>query len=54
VVSAHYEPAQDAQLESLSKGRSIFAIPDGAAIRSDSCSLSLLGKVELFMDGKKL
>ena len=54
VVSAHYEPAQDAQLENLSNGRSIFAIPEGAAIRSDSCSLSLLGNVELFMDGKKL
>lgn len=54
VVSTHYEPAQDAQLESLSKDRSIFAIPDGAAIRSDRCSLSLLGNVELFMDGKKL
>jgi peptidase E len=53
VVSAHYEPSQDAQLESRSKDRSIFAIPDGAAIRSDSCSLSLLGNVELFMDGKK-
>ena len=54
VVSAHYEPGQDAQLENLSKDRSIFAIPDGAAIRSDSCSLILLGNVELFMDGKKL
>jgi peptidase E len=54
VLSAHYEPSQDPQLEKLSKDRSIFAIPGGAAIRSDSCSLSLLGEVELFMDGKKL
>jgi peptidase E len=54
VISVRYEPAQDAQLENLSKDRSIFAIPCGAAIRSDNCSLSLLGDVELFMDGKKL
>ncbi len=54
VVSVHYRPAQDPQLERLSKERSIFAIPDGAAIRSDVCSLSLLGDVELFIDGKKL
>jgi dipeptidase E len=54
VLCAHYEPEHDDQLETLSKDRSIFAIPDGAAIRSDSCSLSLLGNVELFMDGKKL
>ena len=54
VVSVRYEPEQDSQLERLSKERSIFAIPSGAGIRSDSCSLSLLGEVELFMDGKKL
>ena len=54
VVSVDYEPAQDSQLDILSKDRSIFAIPHGAAIRSDECSLSLLGDVELFMDGKKL
>ncbi len=54
VISVRYEPTQDAQLEGLSKNRSIFAIPYGAAIRSDNCSLSLLGEVDLFMDGKKL
>ena len=53
-ISAHYEPSQDPQLELLSKDRSIFAIPGGAAIRSDNCSLCLLGNVELFVDGKKL
>ncbi len=54
VVSVHYRSSQDAQLEMLSRDRSIFAIPDGAAIRADCCSLSLLGNVELFTDGKKL
>jgi len=54
MISTHYEPLQDPQLELLSKDRSIFAIPGGAAIRSDNCSLCLLGNVELFVDGKKL
>ncbi len=54
MISAHYDPSQDPQLELLSKGRSIFAIPGGAAIRSDNCSLSLLGNVVLFVDGKKV
>lgn len=54
VISVHYELSQDHQLEKLSKDRNIFAIPIGAAIRSDHCSLSLLGDVQLFIDGKKL
>ena len=54
VISVRYDPSQDQQLERLSKDRSVFAIPCEAAIRSDACSLSLLGEVELFVDGKKL
>lgn len=54
VICVQYDKAQDLQLERLSMDRSIFAIPAGAAIRSDNCSLSLLGEVELFIDGKKL
>jgi dipeptidase E len=54
VISVQYDNAQDLQLERLSANRSIFAIHAGAAIRSDNCSLSLLGDVELFINGKKL
>ena len=54
VVSVRYKAEQDQQLERLSKERSIFAIPSAAGIRSDICSISLLGEVALFMDGKKL
>jgi dipeptidase E len=52
-VAVHYEPSMDAQLESLSTSRDILAIPEGSALFFSDCSISLLGEVEIFKEGKK-
>jgi len=40
-------------LESLSTSRDILAIPEGSALFYSDCSISLLGEVEIFKEGKK-
>lgn len=52
-VAVHYEPSMDAQLENLSTSRNIIAIPEGCALLYSDCSISLLGNVALFQEGKK-
>jgi len=52
-VAVHYEPSMDAQLEDLSTSRDILAIPEGSALFFTDCSISLLGDVAIFIEGKK-
>jgi len=53
-VAVHYDPYMDAQLESLSTSRNIFAVPEGGAVVVSCCSISLIGPVAVFQEGKKV
>lgn len=53
-VAVHYDPYMDAQLENLSTSRNIFAIPEGGAVVISRCSISLIGPVAVFQEGKKV
>ncbi|MDD1755636.1 MAG: Type 1 glutamine amidotransferase-like domain-containing protein [Methanomassiliicoccales archaeon] len=53
-VAVHYDPYMDAQLESLSTSRNIFAIPEGGAVVVSRCSISLIGPVAVFQEGRKV
>lgn len=53
-VAVHYDPYMDAQLENLSTSRNIFAIPEGGAVVMSRCSISLIGPVAVFQEGKKV
>jgi peptidase E len=53
-LAVHYDPYMDAQLESLSTSRNIFAIPEGGAVVVSHCSISLIGPVAVFQEGKKV
>jgi dipeptidase E len=52
-VAVHYESSMDAQLEGLSLSRVIVAIPEGSALFFTDCSISLLGEVVIFREGRK-
>ncbi len=53
-LAVHYEACMDAQLEGLSTSRSIFAIPEGGAVVITCCSISLIGHVAVFQEGRKV
>lgn len=53
-LAVHYDPYMDAQLESLSTSRNIFAIPEGGAVIVSRCSISLVGAVAVFQEGSKV
>jgi dipeptidase E len=53
-VAVHYDPYMDTQLESLSTSRNIFAIPEGGAVVVSRCSISLIGPVAVFQEGRKV
>jgi peptidase E len=53
-LAVQYESYMDAQLENLSTSRSIFAIPEGGAVVITCCSISLIGHVAVFQEGKKV
>jgi peptidase E len=53
-LAVHYEACKDAQLEGLSTSRSIFAIPEGGAVVITCCSISLIGHVAVFQEGRKV
>jgi peptidase E len=53
-VAVHYDSYMDVQLESLSTSRHIFAIPEGGAVVVSRCSISLIGPVAVFQEGRKV
>jgi len=53
-LAVHYEPYMDERLENLSISRSIFSIPKGGAVVISCCSISLIGHVAVFQDGRKV
>jgi dipeptidase E len=53
-VAVHYDPYMDTQLENLSTSRNIFAIPEGGAVVISRCSISLIGPVAVFQEGRKV
>jgi dipeptidase E len=53
-LAVQYESYMDAQLENLSTSRSIFAIPEGGAVVITCCSISLIGHVAVFQEGRKV
>lgn len=53
-LAVHYDPYMDAQLESLSTSRNIFAIPEDGAVIITCCSISLVGAVAVFQEGRKV
>lgn len=52
-VKAHYEPSKDDLLKEMSKTEKIYAVPARKAVVYDNGSLSFIGKILLFENGKK-
>jgi dipeptidase E len=52
-VKVHYKTSKDSELKQLSYGRKIYAIPERSALIFDNGSISCIGNVYLFQDGKK-
>jgi hypothetical protein len=52
-LKVHYKPEKDAELERLSKGEKIYAVPEGSALVYDNGASSFIGEAYLFENGKK-
>jgi hypothetical protein len=52
-VKVHYKTSRDRELKELSHGRKIYAIPEDSALVFDDGSVSSIGDVYLFQNGKK-
>jgi dipeptidase E len=52
-VKVHYDPSRDDELKELSKEGKIYGIPERSALIYDDDSLSFIGHVYLFQNGKK-
>lgn len=53
-VKVHYKASRDHELKELSYGRKIYAIPERSALIFDNGSVSHIGDVYLFQNGKKV
>jgi peptidase E len=52
-VKVHYKASKDSELKQLSYARKIYAIPERCALIYDSGSVSGIGDIYLFQNGKK-
>ncbi|WP_141556828.1 Type 1 glutamine amidotransferase-like domain-containing protein [Bacillus sp. Marseille-P3800] len=52
-VEVHYSPAIDIELTLWSKGRTIYALPNGSSLFYDGEKIEVLGKIYVFQEGKK-
>ena len=52
-LKVHYKPEKDAELERLSRGEKIYAVPEGSALVYSNGACSFIRKVYLFENGKK-
>lgn len=52
-IKVHYKPSGDVELKRLSKKEKIYAIPERSALIYDHESLSFIGDVYMFQNGKK-
>jgi dipeptidase E len=52
-VKVHYNPSKDRELKQLSHKRKIYAIPERSALIYENGSISCVGDIYLFQDGKK-
>lgn len=52
-LKVHYDASKDEELRKLSTKRKIYAIPERCALVYDDGSLSFIGNVYLFYEGKK-
>jgi len=52
-IKVHYRPSGDVELKRLSKKEKIYAIPEHSALVYDRKSLSFIGDVYMFQNGKK-
>jgi hypothetical protein len=52
-LKVHYKPEKDAELERLSKGEKIYAVPEGSALVYDNGNLSFINNVYLFHKGER-
>jgi dipeptidase E len=52
-VKVHYNRSKDSELKQLSHERKIYAIPERSALIYENGSISCIGDIYLFEDGKK-
>ena len=52
-LKVHYKPEKDAELERLSKGEKIYAVPEGSALVYVNGNLSFINNVYLFHKGER-